>query len=159
METKNEKDSFYQFLIEAKKQTYANEQGKKCNSTRNGSHDYEYSCEGFTYHDTYFGGVDFMGEEIVYLKDTPIWGMNYYGITLDPTLSEEAIDKALRPALMQVGKDNILPVRGPKEFINGEYKYTFEVTGELNWFEGEEIIYKNNHKAYCLKCHGGKIKK
>ena len=141
METKNEKDSFYQFLIEAKKQTYANEQGKKCNSTRNGSHDYEYSCEGFTYHDTYFGGVDFMGEEIVYLKDTPIWGMNYYGITLDPTLSEEAIDKALRPALMQVGKDNILPVRGPKEFINGEYKYTFEVTGELNWFEGEEIIY------------------
>lgn len=28
METKNEKDSFYQFLIEAKKQTYANEQGK-----------------------------------------------------------------------------------------------------------------------------------
>ncbi|HIT10513.1 MAG TPA: hypothetical protein IAC24_02830 [Candidatus Onthousia faecigallinarum] len=159
METKNEKDSFYQFLIEAKKQTYANEQGKKCNSTRNGSHDYEYSCEGFTYHDTYFGGVDFMGEEIVYLKDTPIWGMNYYGITLDPTLSEEAIDKALRPALMQVGKDNILPVRGPKEFINGEYKYTFEVTGELNWFEGEESIYKNNHKAYCLKCHGGKIKK
>lgn len=99
-----------------------------------------------------------MGEEIVYLKDTPIWGMNYYGI-LDPTLSEEAIDKALRPALMQVGKDNILPVRGPKEFINGEYKYTFEVTGELNWFEGEEIIYKNNHKVYCLKCHGGKIKK
>lgn len=159
METKNEKDSFYQFLIEAKKQTYANEQGKKCNSTRNGSHDYEYSCEGFTYHDTYFGGVDFMGEEIVYLKDTPIWGMNYYGITLDPTFSEEAIDKALRPALMQVGKDNILPVRGPKEFINGEYKYTFEVTGELNWFEGEEIIYKNNHKVYCLKCHGGKIKK
>lgn len=159
METKNEKDSFYQFLIEAKKQTYANEQGKKCNSTRNGSHDYEYSCEGFTYHDTYFGGVDFMGEEIVYLKDTPIWGMNYYGITLDPTLSEEAIDKALRPALMQVGKDNILPVRRPKEFINGEYKYTFEVTGELNWFEGEEIIYKNNHKVYCLKCHGGKIKK
>ena len=153
METKNEKDSFYQFLIEAKKQTYANEQGKKCNSTRNGSHDYEDSCEGFTYHDTYFGGVDFMGEEIVYLKDTPIWGMNYYGITLDPTLSEEAIDKALRPALMQVGKDNILPVRGPKEFINGEYKYTFEVTGELNWFKREEIIYKNNNKVYCLKCH------
>ena len=47
-----------------------------------------------------------MGEEVVYCNDeTPIWGMNYYGITIDETLSEEAIDKALRPALMAIGQD------------------------------------------------------
>ena len=160
METKNEKDSFYQFLIEAKKQTYANEQGKKCNSTRNGSHDYEYSCEGFTYHDTYFGGVDFMGEEIVYLKDTPIWGMNYYGITLDETLSEEAMDKALRPALMLVGEDkDVIPIRGPRNYQNGEYEYNFSVSGDLDCFEGKETIHKGKTKVYELKCHGGIIKR
>ena len=148
------------FLIEAKKQTYANENAKKSVSTRIGSHDYEYSFENMTYHDTYFGGTKFMGEEVVYLDDTtPIWGMNYYGVTLDESLSEEAMDKALRPALMQVGNDDIIPVRGPKEYKNGEYKYVFKVLGDIDYFEGEEIIYKNDTKVYSLKCHGGIIKR
>lgn len=148
-----------EFLIEAKKQTYANENVEMSASTRTGSHDYEYSSKGMTYHDTYFGGTNFMGEEVVYLNDTtPIWGMNYYGITLDESFSEEAMDKALRPALLQVGTDDIIPVRGPKEYLNGEYKYTFNVKGNIDCFEGEESIYKNDIKIYSLKCHGGIIK-
>lgn len=57
------------------------------------------------YHDTYFGGTQFIGEEVVYEagSEKPMWGMNYYGVTLDHELSEEAMDKALRPALMMVG--------------------------------------------------------
>ena len=146
------------FLIEAKKQTYANENVEKVNSSRIGSHDYEYSDGVMKYHDTYFGGINFMGEEVVYEQDeTPMWGMNYYGVTLDKNLSEEAMDNALRPALMQVGNDDIIPVRGPREFVNGEYRYTFSVTGDLNCFDGEEAIYKKDHKVYVLKCHGGKI--
>lgn len=153
-------DNLREFLIEAKKQTYANENIEKQISTRKESHDYEYSSNDFTYHDTYFGGTNFMGEEVVYLKEeTPIWGMNYYGVTLDNSLSEEAIDKALRPALMKVGEDNILPLRGPKEYINGDYKYTFKVNGDLEYFEGEEIICKGDKKVYMLKCHGGTIKR
>ncbi len=148
----------YEFLIEAKKQTYANENIEKQASSRKGSHDYEYSNGNMLYHDTYFGGINFMGEEVVYREDnTPVWGMNYYGVTLDQNLSEEAMDKALRPALMQVGSDDIIPVRGPKEYINGEYKYSFNVSGTLENFEGEETIYKNEEKVYMLKCHGGKI--
>ena len=151
----------HNFLIEAKKQTYANENVKKISSTRLGSHDYEYKKENMIYHDTYFGGTDFMGEEVVYLSsnETPIWGMNYYGVVLDKSLSEEAIDNALRKALMKVGEGDILPVRGPKEFINEEYHYTFNVTGDLDYFEGEETISKNNKKVYILKCHGGLIKR
>ena len=148
------------FLIEAKKQTYANQNIQTQNSSRKGSYDYEYTNGNMLYHDTYFGGTHFIGEEVVYQENnTPIWGMNYYGITLDESLQEEAIDKVLRPALMKVGDTNILPVRGPKEFIQGDYKYTFTVTGDLNNFSGQEIIYKNNKKIYELKCHGGAIKK
>jgi len=150
----------YDFLVEAKKQTYANENVEKILSSRKGSFDYEYSNDKMVYHDTYFGGTKFMGEEVVYSSlDTPIWGMNYYGITLNENLSEEAIDNALRPALMKVGEDNILPVRGPKEYINNGYKYTFEVNGNLDYFEGVETISKGDEKIYILKCHGGIIKR
>lgn len=151
----------YDFLIEAKKQTYANENVEKVNSSRKGSHDYHYQNDDMIYHDTYFGGTKFMGEEVVYFnEETPIWGMNYYGITLDESLSEEAMDKALRPALMMVGEDkDVIPVRGPRNFQNGEYKYNFSVSGDLDCFEGVETIHKGKTKVYELKCHGGKIKR
>ena len=130
------------FLIEAKKETYANGTVEKAKSTRRGSSDYEYKNDKYSYHDTYFGGTDFQGQEVVYQQeDTPIWGMIYYGRTLDESLSEEAMDNALRPALMRVGEDDTIPVRGPTNF------------------EGEETIEKEGKKIYTLKCHGGMIRK
>lgn len=147
------------FLIEAKKNTYANAAVEKKASSRVGSNDYEYSNGKMVYHDTYFGGTQFIGEEVVYLEgsEKPVWGMNYYGVTLDHELSEEAMDKALRPALMMVGQDDVIPVRGPKSFEDGEYKYTFEVDGDLMNFNGLEQIYKGDKKIYELRCSGGKI--
>lgn len=147
------------FLIKAKKQTYANANIKKALSTRNQSKDYEYQDGNYLYHDTYFGTTNFIGEEVVYLDNQIYWAMNYYGKTLDDDYSEEAMDKALRPALMHVGESkNVLSVRGPKEYLNGEYKYTFQTKGDITNFEGVETIYKNNKKIYELKCHGGLIK-
>ena len=148
-----------QFLIEAKRQTYANENMEKVKSSRLDSKDYEYKKDNMVYHDTYFGGINFIGEEVIYLDNQIYWGMNYYGVTIDKELGEEAIDKALRPALMKVGIDkDVIPVRGPKKFINGEYKYVFDVTGDINNFSGIEAIYKNDKKIYELKCNGGLIK-
>ena len=148
-----------EFLIEAKKKTYANAKKERVASNRLGSKDYEYQKDNMLYHDTYFGGVKFIGEEVIYIDNKIYWGMNYYGITIDDTLEEEAMYAALRPALMMVGEDNsIIPVRGPRKYCNGEYKYTFEVEGNLDNFVGVETIYKNDIKIYELKCHGGKIK-
>lgn len=134
---------------------------KKILSTRVGSYDYEYSSRDMIYHDTYFGGTNFMGEEVVYLSghNTPIWGMNYYGVVLDQSVTEEVMDTVLRPALMRVGENNILPIRGPQEFIHNGYRYNFKVKGSLDNFEGEETIDINNDKIYVLKCHGGSIKR
>ena len=152
-------NELYDFLIEAKKQTYANENAPRTKASRKGSKDYEYKNSDYIYHDTYFGGTSFIGEEVVYKsgETKPFWAMNYYGVTYDINLSEEVMDKVLRPALMLVGKDDVLPLRGPKEFINGEYKYTFSVNGNLENFIGEENIYKNDEKVYVLKFHGGLI--
>ncbi len=154
-------NKLYNFLIEAKKQAYANPNIKKAEPLRPGSQDYHYENDEMIYHDTYFGSNNFMGEEVVYDRNnTPIWGMNYYGATFDEALSVEIFSKVLRPALMNVGTDNdIIPVRGPKQYISGEYEYTFTVKGTLDNFDGIEIIYKNKEKVYELKCHGGIIKK
>lgn len=147
------------FLIEAKKSTYANGTAEKIESSRLGSKDYEYKKDNMLYHDTYFGGTNFIGEEVVYIDNKIYWAMNYYGVTLDENLGEEAIDNALRPALMQVGvSENIIPVRGPREYKTGDFKYTFEVSGDLTNFSGIETIYKNDKKIYELKCNGGLIK-
>ena len=104
-----------EFLIEAKKHTYANASVEKQISSRLNSNDYEYVKDNMIYHDTYFGGTRFIGEEVVYLDNKPYWAMNYYGVTLDENLGEEAMDNALRPALMKVGEDDsVIPVRDLK---------------------------------------------
>lgn len=151
------------FLIEAKKGTYANASIEKVKSSRLGSNDYHYENEmqgeKMIYHDTYFGGTKFMGCEVVYREgNIPKWGMNYYGVTLNSDLSEEAMDKALRPALMKVGEDkSVLPVRGPARLENEGYIYTFKSEGEIDNFTGIEEIYKDSKLIYRLRCHGGII--
>lgn len=73
-------------------------------------------------------------------------------------LSEELVDKALRPALMKVGEDDsVLPLRGPSKFKNEGYIYTFKSEGSLENFVGVEEIYKDGKLIYRLQCHGGII--
>lgn len=157
-------DTFMDFLIRAKKSTYANSTIEKVKPSRIGSSDYQYeeivNNKKYTYHDTYFGGIKFMGEEVVYCdSNKPVWGMNYYGVTIDDTLGEEAMDMALRPALMKVGEDkDVIPVRGSSKFINNGYTYTFKVTGTIENFDGIEQIYKEDNLIYELHCSGGIIK-
>ncbi len=153
-------DKIIKFLIEAKKATYADETSSNVvNSTRTASKDYEYKKGNMTYHDTYFGGIQFIGEEIVYVDNIPVWGMNYHGVTLDDSLGEEAMDKALRPALMRVGEEeNTIPVRGLKRFENNGYIYTFNTIGTIEDFNGIEQVHKGDKLIYNLHCSGGLIK-
>ena len=146
------------FLVEAKKQTYASGDEAKIESSRAGSNDYEYSDGGMTYHDTYFGGVRFMGEEVVYSAGKVSWGMNYRGETLRPDMSEAAMDAVLRPALSMVGEDtDVIPVRGPRKFERDGYVYEFEVEGTLESFSGKETVSKDGEVVYRLSCNGGMI--
>lgn len=99
-----------------------------------------------------------MGEEIVYYNNDVIWRMNYYGVTIDDSLIEAVMDKVLKVALMMVGEDKtIIPVGGPKEFVNEDYLYTFKVDGNMENFVGTEQIYKSDKLIYELKCYGGII--
>ncbi len=144
------------FLREANLSTYANEYAEKAASLRPGSYDYHFEKGDLTYHDTYFGTTKFVGDEVVYKNGKPVWGMNYYGFTLASEMREGFFDAILRPALMSGSGDNI-PVRGPKEFINGDWKYTFIPEGDLSNFTGVEEISKGGDIVCRLHCHGGYI--
>lgn len=144
------------FLKVAKKNTYASETAKKALSQRLSSRDYEYSEGEFLYHDTYFGGVNFIGEEVVYENGKPLWGMNYYGQVIDKTVTEAEIDRSLRVALKQDYNDAI-PVRGPRNFRIENYEYQNAVSGKLDNFEGREEIFKDQKLIYFAIFHGGWI--
>ncbi len=145
------------FLKKANKSTYASETAKKAKSSRLESRDYEYSEGNLLYHDTYFGGTNFIGEEIVYENGKPAWGMNYYGSTIDPVITEAEIDKSLRGALKQ-DYDDIIPVRGPRVYKIDNLEYTNNVSGDLSKFEGKEEITKDGKLIYSALFHGGLIK-
>jgi len=149
-------DVLDEFLREVRTHGYANEKAEQATPLRPKSKDYHFEEGDLTYHDTYFGGTKFIGEEIVYKNGEPAWGMNYYGFTLDNAINENLYDAILRPALMSGPGDNI-PVRGPKEFTNGDYTYTFSAAGTLANFTGIEEISKNGHVVCRLHCHGGFI--
>ena len=77
---KNELDAF---IVRAKANTYVGG-GQKSLAYRPFSHDLQFHESSFAYLDSYFGGTDFIGQEVVYFEGKPVWAMNYYGKILDP---------------------------------------------------------------------------
>ena len=148
-------EELFDFLVEAKRNTYA-KNTNKVESSRKGSIDYEYSMNGLTYHDSYVGQNKFSGQEIVYKSGKPIWSMTYYGMLLEDNLKDEVFS-FLKKALLLVGDELYMPVRGPKELVEGPYKYTCDIVGGLEFFSGTESIFKNGKRVYVLRCSGGRI--
>lgn len=144
------------FLNEANKHTYAAD-GKKVASTRLKSDDLEYQKSDLMYHDTYFGAGDFIGEEIVYKKGIPAWGANYYGFILDSHYTPKQIYNFLKKALMRE-YDDLIPVRGPKIFRDGDWTYQNSIDGALDNFSGKEEILCNDRIIYRCLYHGGLIR-
>lgn len=145
------------FLGEANKSTYANKNAPRAASARLKSRDYHFEKGDLIYHDTYFGRRDFIGEEVVYKNQKPVWGANYVGFILDDNLDERENGDFLRKALMQE-YDDIIPVRGPKYFKEGNFEYKNTASGGLERFEGREEIFKDGKLVYYAIFHGGFIR-
>ena len=142
------------FLNEANKSTYANKDAPKASPSRLKSEDYHFEKDSLIYHDTYFGSRDFVGEEVVYKDNEPVWGLNYYGFILSETTNEKELYGFLREALMQEYSD-IIPVRGPKNYQSNDWEYNNSADGELDRFTGTEEIYRAGVLVYKCHYHGG----
>ena len=143
------------FIVHAKAKTYIGS-GKESPSCRPASRDLKYTEGNFTYLDSYFGGADFIGEEIVYCQGQPVWGENYYGRLLEPGLiSAEGVGLILKESL------SIMYQEG--RFLGGFSHqtdtgfYTDSNSGSLTVFAGKEWISIGQDKVYELVYHGGLI--
>ena len=138
------------FLIRAKQATYAGK-GAETAPSREKSHDLIYKDGDYMYYDTYLGSGKFAGEEALWIKNTPVWSMNYIGRVTGDNFSGDF----LKEALLLVPEDK--PFRGPEKYINGDYTYRCEISGDYEWFQGKEIICYKDSQIYECVFHGGSI--
>lgn len=144
------------FIVAAKRETYVGS-GASADPLRPGSHDLEYSAGDFAYHDTYFGGADFVGEEIVYWRGRPIWAENYFGHILEPDLiTAERTGQVIKSSLtLMYAEGRFL---GGFQAMDGDCDYQDASRGDVAWFQGREWIDRAGKTAYELYYHGGLIR-
>jgi hypothetical protein len=147
-------DELARFLVQAKRSTYAS-QGGKIPSRRLGAKDLAYEAGRYRYVDSYFGELDFSGQEDVYLDGVPTWSMNYYGRMIRDDVPEGFIE-TLREALLLVDTDK--PYRGCEQYKRGRYIYTCHTEGTILAFHGQETITHEGEEVYRLHFHGGQIR-
>ncbi len=150
-------EELFNFLVEAKRHTIAadNDDCVVSGDTPN-TLEYEFRSKDLIYSDIKYGEGKCIGKEIVYKNGIPIWGNNYYSLLLDESTKKD-VDKLIKKALKMVGDQLYMPIRGPRELEDGQYKYTCDITGGLEFFSGTESVFKNGKRVYVLRLNGGKI--
>jgi hypothetical protein len=149
------------FLVEAKRRTYAglDDDATIAAPIIAGSKQLEYSDNGLSYRDIYFGMAFFVGQEVVTDKGQAIWSMSYAGgVSPDITDPDKflGVYAFLRKALLRIGEDR--PFRGPLHFEQGGYRYVNTPEGGLSEFHGTERIYLEGMPVYGLRFGGGIIR-
>jgi hypothetical protein len=144
------------FIVRAKAATYVGA-GHAVRPTRPGSHDLSYEEPGRRYSDSYFGGTDFLGQEVVWQDDVPVWAMNYGGRVLDGAAIDGArAAKVIRAALpLMYAEGRFL---GGFRHLHGPYRYEDRSTGDTTGFRGIEVIRRGGLVVYRLDYQGGRIR-
>ena len=141
------------FITEARRKTYAGEGGSVESPLLNGSHQLEYKKDKYFYRDIFFAGQkNFIGQEVVYLNNNPIWSMVYSG-----SAEPEGITPFLKKSLTVLSEKCRF---GEKcELKENNLLYKDNGQGTLERFGGEEQISKQKKEVYKLNYHGGLILK
>jgi hypothetical protein len=149
------KDELCQFLVEAKRATYAS--GDKADKIReiDKSTTLIYEQGDWKYHDNYFGGEPFGGREVVFFKGLPVYIMVYYGWVTKESTDYDNIIKMLHNSLLLIPQSS--PYRGPEKHSQGDYVYLNTFNGEVENFNGTETITLNNKQVYRASYAGGLI--
>jgi hypothetical protein len=145
-----DKTKLIEFLVKAKKKGYA--AGEIPEKDSAGSYTSTFEDGELRLNDNWFGGEPFGGREVVFWNGKPYWMMVYYGSDLQ--LAEKTIE-VLQKALSALPDD--FPARGPKELVEGEYRYENKRKGNIENFSGEETIFFQDKKVYSAMYAGGLV--
>lgn len=148
-------DALGEFIVRAKAACYVGG-GAAGTSSRTGSHDIGWREGAWRYLDSYFGGTDFAGQELVWFGDEPVWAMNYYGTVTDRALIDaERAGSVIKSALAALYREDRF--LGGFRYQHAFGRYSDENSGDVNRFFGRESIEVNGSAAYELRYHGGLI--
>ena len=149
-------DDLQAFILEAKSAAYVGG-GSPSPACRPASHDIRHERGPWRYLDSYFGGTDFVGQEVVWKNGEPVWAMNYYGRILDATLIDAtvagAVIKESLSALYRLGR-----FLGQFEHVIRQYRYVDNSGEDIGGFVGIERICVGEREVYRLDYHGGLVK-
>lgn len=149
-----EQTDFVEFLVRAKRATYASESDEMfVLSLLPSAKQLEYTEPPFLYRDIYYGELFFAGQETVFHHDRPIWSMVYAGGIVDETVP---LGSVLKEAMQQVSMER--PYRGPLTYQTGDYTYTDESHGSVERFHGVETILFRGRIIYSLRYQGGAMR-
>lgn len=143
---------FVEFLIEAKKNTYAaSRMSDKLN--KDGSCELIFEKGNYKYVDKYYGYNPFSGQEVIFENNKFFWTLNYYGFIENHLVSEKEIYSFLKKALLKV--EERFPFRGPNYYKENDLEYFLDVKGNLERFIGVERIEYKGESIYQGNFHGG----
>ncbi|TBN13429.1 hypothetical protein EYC79_09475 [Agrobacterium cavarae] len=130
--------------------------GAKGEPSRRGSQDLIWSDAEWEYRDSYFSGTNFIGQEVLWLRRTPYWAMNYYSFIIRPDLIDgERAGSTIKAALSRMYRAGRF--LGGFEWA-GEYgTYIDRSEGDARHFHGREVIMVGGEEAYALHYCGGLI--
>jgi hypothetical protein len=143
------------FIVRAKAAAYAGS-GPADAGSQPGTCALTYAEGAYGYLDSYAGGSNFLGREVVTFEGQPVWGLGYYGYLLRPDLIDAgragAVIKASLTALYREGR-----FLGGFRATQGEDVYVDTSAGEVDRFDGREWIERAGVRVYELSYHGGLI--
>jgi hypothetical protein len=144
------------FIVQAKAATYVGD-GAKITPCRPGSHDLKFEEGEFAYLDSYFGGTDFLGQEVVYYRNEPVWAMNYYGRILEPErIKADEAGQIIKQSLSAMYREGRF--LDGFEYVIGDDTYLDTSEGDATMFTGREWIERVGVRVYELVYHGGLVK-
>ncbi|HIH11206.1 TPA: hypothetical protein HA241_03390 [Candidatus Woesearchaeota archaeon] len=151
-----EKKELFDFVDRAGKATYAGGGKYEEHPERHGFIELVYDKEPpWYYRDSYTGHSRSGGQEVVRVNDKPVWWSGYGGGMVEgkESMSHETFD-FLKKALSQ-NEEDFESLRGPHEFTDGDWKYSYTQEGDITDFYGyEEITYKGE-KVFWHRAVGG----
>ena len=143
------------FLRDANQHGYAAGGAAETRREPDGSTTIAYASEGWSAHDSFFGGEPYGGRLVVSRAGRPVWIVVYYGRVDGPAPLVQPVYSFLQRALRAAPDD--FPVRGPAELRGDDFTYRCVHQGDVRGFRGEEAIEHRGGPVYAAWFSGGLV--
>lgn len=143
-------------IVRAKAASYVGD-GARTGPSRPGANDLTWSEGEWRYLDSYFGGTDFLGQEVLWRGYEPVWAMSYYGQVLRPDLIDaDRAGQTIKAALADMYAEGRF--LGGFDWTGPFGTYLDRSEGNVASFRGREVIEVMGVEAYALDYFGGLVK-